>query len=47
VKCPTCSSSSIERVSLKKKAAMGVGFGLLAHKTLGATFKCKTCSYRW
>lgn len=45
-KCPTCSSTNIERISSFDKAAGAVMFGLFS-KTARSQFKCRNCGYKW
>ncbi len=46
IKCPTCGSPSIEKISLTDKAASIAVFGIFS-RNIGKTFRCKTCDYRW
>lgn len=45
-KCPTCGSAKIKKISLGKKifAVEMVG---LASNSIGKTFECKKCGYKW
>lgn len=45
-KCPTCGSKKIKKISLSKKifAVEMVG---LASNSIGKTFECKKCGYKW
>ncbi len=45
-KCPTCSSTNIEKISSFDKAAGVVLFGLFS-KTAKSQFKCRNCGYKW
>lgn len=45
-KCPTCSSTNIEKISSFDKAAGAVVFGLFS-KTARSQFKCQNCGYKW
>lgn len=45
-KCPTCSSTNIEKISSFDKAAGVVMFGLFS-KTARSQFKCRNCGYKW
>lgn len=45
-KCPTCSSTNIEKISSFDKAAGAVMFGLFS-KTAKSQFKCRNCGYKW
>lgn len=46
IKCPTCGSTNVERISTTAKVAGVVTFGLLS-KTARSQFKCKHCGYKW
>lgn len=45
-KCPTCSSTNIEKISSFNKAAGAAMFGLFS-KTARSQFKCMNCGYKW
>ena len=45
-RCPTCGSTSIERISTTAKAAGAFAFGLFS-KTARSQFKCNNCGYKW
>ena len=45
-KCPTCGSTNIKKLSTTSKI-FGVGLLGLASKTVGKTYKCKSCGYHW
>ena len=45
-RCPTCGSTSIERISTAAKAAGAFTFGLFS-KTAKSQFRCKRCGYKW
>lgn len=45
-KCPTCSSTNIRKISITRKVAGAIGFGLLS-KTAKSQFECKNCGYKW
>jgi DNA-directed RNA polymerase subunit RPC12/RpoP len=49
VKCPTCSSKNVERISTGKKVAYVAATGLLAlaFKKVRSQFECKSCGYKW
>ncbi len=46
VKCPTCGSSNVERVSSLEKAVNIGMFGLLGNKRK-KQFRCNNCKYMW
>ena len=45
-RCPTCGSTSVERISTTAKAAGAFAFGLFS-KTAHSQFRCKSCGYKW
>ena len=45
-KCPTCSSTSIKRISGMKRAFHGYAFGIFS-KTAFSQFECQNCGYKW
>lgn len=49
IKCPTCQSSNVERITASKKAAYIIGLGIFApaFKKVRSQFECKRCGYKW
>lgn len=49
IKCPTCQSSNVKRITTAKKAAYVIGLGILApaFKKVRSQFECKKCGYKW
>lgn len=49
VKCSTCNSNNIERISTAKKAAYVAATGILApaFKKVRSQFECKNCGCKW
>lgn len=45
-KCPTCSSTSVKKISTMSKVAGASMFGLFS-KTARSQFKCENCGYKW
>lgn len=45
-KCPTCSSTNVQRISSTAKAIGAVTFGIFS-KTARSQFKCNNCGYKW
>ena len=45
-RCPTCGSEKIKKLSTTKKALSFEVFGL-ASGSIGKTFECKNCGYKW
>ena len=45
-KCPTCGSEKISKISLTRRA---IGFEVMgfASNSVGKTFICKSCGYKW
>lgn len=46
IKCPTCGSTDVERISTMTKAVNIWAFGLFGNKR-NKQFKCNTCRYMW
>lgn len=46
IKCPTCGSTRVEKISTTSKIAGAVTLGILS-KTARSQFKCKHCGYKW
>lgn len=46
IKCPTCGSTDVERISAMTKAVNIWAFGLFGNKR-NKQFKCKSCRYMW
>ena len=46
IKCPTCGSKNVERISIANRAVHAYAFGLFS-KTAKSQFKCKDCGYAW
>lgn len=46
IKCPTCNSTKVKRISGTAKVAGAVAFGLFS-KTARSQFKCENCGYKW
>ncbi|MEY8339467.1 hypothetical protein AALB16_15860 [Lachnospiraceae bacterium 62-35] len=42
LKCPTCNSTKVKRISGTAKAAFGI-----FSKTARSQFKCENCGYKW
>jgi hypothetical protein len=47
VKCPTCSSGSVHRVTAGQRAMSGVAAGVLFSRRARAQFRCSNCGYFW
>lgn len=45
-KCPTCSSTNVEKISISKKAFGGALFGLFSSDVRNS-MHCKNCGYKW
>lgn len=46
LRCPTCSSTKVKRISVTSKVAGAAMFGLFS-KTAKSQFKCEQCGYKW
>ena len=46
VKCPNCSSTSTNKISLTGRVASGLTFGIFS-SSIGKTWKCNKCGYKW
>lgn len=46
IKCPTCSSRDVKRISGTAKVAGAALFGLFS-KTARSQFECERCGYKW
>lgn len=44
--CPNCNSTNIQKISMTSRAISGLTFGILS-SSIGKTFKCKHCGYKW
>ncbi len=47
IKCPTCSSTNVEKIKASNKVGSAVMFGVFAMGHISKTFKCKQCGYKW
>ena len=46
IKCPTCGSTNVKKISLTSKAVGGAMFGIFS-SNIRNTFKCEKCGYKW
>lgn len=46
-KCPTCGSTNVEKISGASKVGKVALFGIFAASSIGKTFYCKNCGYKW
>lgn len=46
IKCPTCSSTNVQKISTGERAISVAMLGLLSKK-INKSFKCKDCGYTW
>ena len=44
--CPNCQSTNIQKISMTSRAISGLTFGILS-SSIGKTFKCNKCKYKW
>ena len=47
IKCPSCGSNNVIKISDFSKASSAVFFGIFALSKINNTFECKNCTYRW
>ena len=47
IKCPTCGSTRVEKISGVNKAAKAAMFGFFSLGSISKTFKCNNCGYKW
>jgi hypothetical protein len=47
VKCPSCKSSNIHKITAGSKIGSALLLGVFSVGKLTKTFKCDDCSYRW
>lgn len=45
-KCPTCGSMNVRRISTTKRAGSILGLGLVS-SSIGKTYECLKCKYKW
>lgn len=45
-KCPTCQSTNVRKISVTKRAAHGVAFGILSN-TARSQFECLNCGMKF
>lgn len=46
IKCPNCSSIKTSKISTTGRVASGLTFGLFS-SSIGKTWKCNKCGYKW
>jgi primosomal protein N' len=47
IKCPTCKSANIHKISTGSKVGSAIMFGVFSVGKLTKTFQCNDCRYRW
>lgn len=45
-KCPTCSSTNIQKIGTGERAVSVAALGIFSNK-MNKSFKCKNCGYTW
>lgn len=45
-KCPTCSSTNVQKIGTGERVASVATFGIFSKK-INKSFKCKSCGYTW
>lgn len=46
IKCPTCNSTKVEKISTRERVLSVAILGLFSKK-INKSFKCKNCGYTW
>jgi transposase-like protein len=47
IKCPTCKSTNVQKISTGSKLGSALMWGVLAANKLKSTYQCKDCKYKW
>ena len=47
IKCPTCKSDDVEKISNASKVGSALMFGVFAMGKLSKTYQCNKCKFRW
>ena len=47
IKCPTCKSTNVEKISTASKVGSALMWGVFAAGKLTKTYQCNECKYRW
>lgn len=47
IKCPTCKSDNVKKISGASKVGSAVMFGVFAMGKLTKTYQCNKCGYKW
>ena len=47
MKCPTCGSSNVKKISKASKVKTGILLGVFSIGKVSKTFKCNNCGYKW
>jgi len=47
IKCPTCKSTNVKKISGASKVGSAVMFGVFAMGKLTKTYQCNKCGYKW
>jgi predicted RNA-binding Zn-ribbon protein involved in translation (DUF1610 family) len=47
IKCPTCKSDNVKKISGASKIGSALTFGVFSIGKISKTFECKTCGYKW
>ncbi|MEG1657221.1 MAG: hypothetical protein RR292_07080, partial [Christensenellaceae bacterium] len=47
IKCPTCGSTNVSKISGTNKVGSAALFGIFSLGHISKTFKCNNCGYKW
>lgn len=47
IKCPTCKSTNVEKISDASKIGSVLLWGVFAAGKVSKTYQCKECGYKW
>jgi len=47
IKCPTCGSTNVEKISTANKIGSALAIGVFSIGHISKTFRCKKCGYKW
>lgn len=47
IKCPTCKSENVNKISGASKMGSALMWGVFAAGKISKTYECKKCGYKW